>query len=209
MKYISEKKKKIWIKLENNVFRRSVSGRLELRLFAAQTLEIPTFQIPGETALFFLSTLLSQKLKLELVLQLCLTSNFSPYDFFFVLTNNTCIYCTIQTGEISQGSLRFSATTKTVVFFIFLFKTCFGLMYFANTLYQILFFFFFPSLFPRRALEKCSPSALWTALEGRRRRNKKAFDPLKAAFRGRELSIHESNRESSRRTGVQTNEGQS
>lgn len=102
-------------KLENNVFRRSVSGRLELRLFAAQILEILTFQIPGETAF---PILVSQKLKLQLILNLCKTPNFSLY-LIFLSQQITCIYCTIQTGEILQGCLGFSATTKTVVFLLF------------------------------------------------------------------------------------------
>lgn len=69
--------------LEDNVFHRSVSGRLELRLFAAQILEIPTFQTPGETALliFFSSTLASQKLMVELNVQ---KLQISHCNFFFL-----------------------------------------------------------------------------------------------------------------------------
>lgn len=82
----SEKKKE----QEDNVFRRSVSGRLELRLFAAQILEIPTFQTPGETALliFFSSTLASQKLMVELTFRKRAKLPISHCNFFFRLNKS-------------------------------------------------------------------------------------------------------------------------
>lgn len=159
-------------------FCRSVRGLLELRLFAAPILEILTFQIPGETALFFLRvTLDACKLKLEPVLQLCKSCSFSMSLLLFWPKKKLHIYLLkrIKLVNCHSSIWGFLQQLQLNCIFFFFFLLPFVGFYVETHCTR----FFFSSLFSGRTLEMCLPSALQTALKGWRRRNKKRLTPLR------------------------------
>lgn len=99
-----------------------------------------------------LSPVVSQILRVQLDFCNCAKLPISHCNFLFFLLSQqiTCIYCTVQTGEISQECFGCSALTTKLYFSL---DFCFGFMFCGNRtrllllLLLLLFFYYYYLLF--------------------------------------------------------------